>query len=365
MARKTHNKARKRWRSFGALYAFVAMSSVSILAPALSLAASKESGAGDHQSAVMKTEFIFEKSVFPASHSSTIVETKNGLLAAWFAGPQARHPEVSLWSARHDGETWASPRKVVDGIQEDGLRYQCWNPVLFQPSTGPLLLFYKVGPNPEGWWGMFASSTNQGQTWSKPVRLPEGIIGPVRNKPVELSDGSILCGASIEHPNWIVHMERRFHLGERWEKTAPLNQPEPWAAIQPTILVHSARTIQILCRTRQGVIVESWSEDAGQTWSALTRTSLPNPNSAIDAVRLNDGRFLLVYNHSPTERSVLNVAVSNDGKHWQPALVLENQPGEFSYPAVIQSRDGLVHITYSSNRQQIKHVVVNPAQLRS
>src|SRR5438876_10903657 len=137
-------------------------------------AAPGESSKSRQQPGLMKTEFIFERSTFAASHSSTIVETKNGLLAAWFSGPQARHPEVSLWSARHDRKTWSPPRKVVDGIQEDGRRYQCWNPVLFQPSTGPLLLFYKVGPNPEGWWGMFVSSTDQGQTWSKPVRLPEG-----------------------------------------------------------------------------------------------------------------------------------------------------------------------------------------------
>ena len=96
----------------------------------------------------------------------------------------------------------------------------------------------------------------------------------------------------------------------------------------------------------------------------MRRTSLPNPNSAIDAVRLNDGRFLLVYNHSATERNLLNVAVSKDGREWRAALVLENQPGEFSYPAVIQSRDGLAHITYSWNRQKIRHVIVDPAKLK-
>ena len=310
----------------------------------------------------MKTEFIFERSTFAASHSSTIVETSNGLLAAWFAGPQARHPEVSLWSARYDGKTWSAPTEVINGIQDDGRRYQCWNPVLFQPSKGPLLLFYKVGPSPETWWGMSMTSTNEGQTWSKPVRLPQGFIGPVRNKPVQLPDGSLLCGASTEDPGWVVHMERAFELG--WEKTGPLNQAQQWAAIQPTILVHGPRTIQILCRTRQGVIVESWSRDAGQTWSAMARTALPNPNSAIDGLRLKDGRFLLVYNHSATERNLLNVAVSKDGKEWRTALILEDQPGEFSYPAVIQTRDGLVHVTYSWNRQQIKHAVIDPGKLK-
>ena len=78
---------------------------------------------------------------------------------------------------------------------------------------------------------------------------------------------------------------------------------------------------------------------------------------------LADGRFLLVYNHTPKGRTPLNVALSKDGIDWKPALVLENEPGEFSYPAVIQARDGLVHITYTWQRQRIRHVVVDPAKL--
>jgi predicted neuraminidase len=160
-------------------------------------------------------------------------------------------------------------------------------------------------------------------------------------------------------------MERAFRLGERWDQTGPLNDPLILGAIQPTILGHSPETFQILCRTQQGFIAEAWSHDTGKTWSGLKPTSLPNPNSAIDAVRLKDGRFLLVYNHSATERNVLNVALSNDGKHWQGTLVLENEPGEFSYPAVIQAQNGLVHIAYSWNRQRIRHAVLDPAKLKS
>lgn len=313
--------------------------------------------------ALIKAEFVFERSAFPANHGSTIVQTREGLLAAWFSGPEPRHPEVSIWSARYNGTNWSAPVEEVKGTGEDGRRYQCWNPVLFQPANGPLLLFYKVGPSPEKWWGMSMTSTNEGKNWSKAARLPEGFVGPVRNKPIELPDGSLLCGASSEAGNWTIHMERRFPRGERWEKSSILNQPAQWAAIQPTILRHDSRTIQILCRTKQQGIVECWSGDGGRTWGPVTATSLPNPNSAIDAVRLDDGRFLLVYNHSATERNVLNIALSKDGKNWKPAVVLENQAGEFSYPAVVQSSDRLVHITYSWNRQRIKHAALNPAKL--
>jgi predicted neuraminidase len=335
----------------------LAVAGIALIVPAVMAAT-------DRQPGLIKQEFIFEQVAFAASHSSTIVETQNGVLAAWFAGSEPRHPDVSIWSARYDGTSWSAPIEVVNGLQENGERFQCWNPVLFQPSRGPLLLFYKVGPKPEGWWGMLITSTNAGRTWSKPVRLPDGFVGPVRNKPVELPDGSLLCGASTEGDGWVVHIERAFQLGQRWEKTGPLNEPSALGTIQPTILLHSPQNIQILCRTKQGTVAESWSKDVGQTWSPMARASLPNPNSAIDAVRLKDGRSLLVYNHSATNRNVLNVAVSKDGKQWQAALVLENQPGEFSYPAVIQSRDGLVHITYSWNRQRIKHAVVDPVRLR-
>src|SRR5262249_44778072 len=161
-------------------------------------------------------------------------------------------------TARYNGKSWSSPVKVADGIQAHGrTRFPCWNPVLFQPSKGPLLLFYKVGPSPEGWWGMLMTSTDQGENWSKPVRLPEGFVGPVRNKPVELPDGSLLCGSSSENAGWRVHMERAFNLGERWEKTDTLNNTNEFGAIQPTILVHDWNNIQILCRTKQGTIVES------------------------------------------------------------------------------------------------------------
>jgi predicted neuraminidase len=311
---------------------------------------------------VLKREFIFERGPVPTNHAPTIVETTEGVLEAWFGGPGARDPLNSIYSARYDGTNWSKPARILEGGTGNA-RFQCWNPVLFQPSRGPLLLFYKVGPSPEEWWGLLAMSTNAGRSWTSPKRLPDGFIGPVRNKPIELSDGSLLCGASVEQGGWRVHMERASNSGERWEKTGPLNDPAEIAAIQPTILRHENSNVQILCRTKQGFIAEAWSKDAGKSWGALTLTKLQNPNGAIDAVRLKDGRFLLVSNASATERNVLNLAVSNDGRQWTPELVLEEGSGEFSYPAIIQARDSLVHVTYSWNRRRIRHVVIDPTRL--
>jgi predicted neuraminidase len=127
--------------------------------------------------------------------------------------------------------------------------------------------------------------------------------------------------------------------------------------------VHPGGRLQAVGRTRSRRIFETWSTDGGRTWSPIALTTLPNPNSGIDAVTLRDGRHLIVYNHTTQGRSPLNVALSRDGKTWTPGLVLENDAGEYSYPAVIQSADGLVHITYTWQRQRIKHVVLDAAAL--
>lgn len=319
----------------------------------------------DRQPGFVKSGFIVDRPAFPSSHASTIVETKEGIMASWFGGPHERHPEVVIWTARYEGGKWSAPVQVADGIQADGkTRYPCWNPVLFQPERGPLLLFYKVGPSPEAWWGMLITSTDNGRTWSKPTRLPGGNVGPVRNKPVQWPDGSLLCGSSSEDQGWRIHLERTPDLGVTWERTPALNDGRNPGLIQPTILKWPSGRTQILCRSRQKTIYSSWMGGNWKSWSAPEPTVLPNPNSAVDAVMLKDGRGLLVYNHTTDARSPINVAVSKDGETWQAALVLENEPGEYSYPAVIQSSDGLVHITYTWKRQRITHVVVDPARLQ-
>ena len=258
---------------------------------------------------------------------------------------------------------------MAEGGQPSGERYPCWNPVLFQPSHGPLLLFYRVGPRPSAWWSLVRSSSDQGRSWSQAVRLPPGVLGPIRAKPVELADGTLLAGSSTEQAGWIVRVERATLGGDlgapaAWTTSGPLNDAAEFAAIQPTILVHSATRIQILCRSRQRVVTESWSEDGGRSWSRMSASTLANPSAGIDAVRLADGRFLLAYNPTTSGRSPLALAVSGDGRSWQRALVLEDAPGEYSYPALIQARDGRVHVTYTWRRERIKHVVVDPAGLR-
>lgn len=317
------------------------------------------------QPGLLKSEFIYETAPFPSCHASTIEETKDGLIAAWFGGTHERHPDVGIWVSHNNGDGWTEPVEVANGVVADGQRYPTWNPVLFQPKTGPLLLFYKVGPNPREWWGMLMTSEDGGKSWSTPTRLPEGILGPIKNKPIQLANGDILSPTSSEHDGWRVYFERSTDGGKTWQATSPVNDGKKIRAIQPSILDHD-EGLQALGRTRHSGIFQVWSSDGGKTWGEMSLTGLPNPSAGTDAVTLADGRHLLVYNHNPNYkgRSPLNVAISADGREWLAALKLEDTPGkEFSYPAVIQTSDGLVHFTYTWHRKRIKHAVVDPSKL--
>jgi predicted neuraminidase len=312
---------------------------------------------------VLSSEFIYEDPPTQSCHASTIVESRGKLLAAWFGGKEEGDPSVGIWLAYHDGTKWSKPIEIANGQSDDGKRYPCWNPVLFQSKGGPLMLFYKVGPSPSRWWGMLITSTDAGQTWTKPQRLPQGILGPIKNKPIEQIDGPILCGSSTENQGWRLHVEFTPDHGKTWTKSEPLNDGKQFAAIQPTFLSHEDGTLQLLCRSKSGKILTARSKDVGRTWTPLSATELPNPNSGIDAVTITGGHHVLIYNHTTKGRSPLNVAVSNDGDKWRQAVTLESQPGEYSYPAVIQAADGKVHVTYTWKRLKVKHVVIDPSQL--
>ena len=323
---------------------------------------------GEDVPAVLLREFIYETAPFPQCHASTIAETPAGLVAAWFGGAREKAPDVGIWVSRrgHSG-TWSAPVEVANGVQPDGTRFPSWNPVLFRPRSGGLLmLFYKVGPSPDAWWGLLRTSSDEGETWSEAIALPEGILGPIKNKPVQLADGEILCPSSSERGGpWRVHFERTRDFGRTWTTVLPASPGvPPLDAIQPSVLFLGGDKLLAIGRTRQQVIFQVRSDDVGKTWGPMERTTLPNPNSGTDAVTLRDGRHLLVYNHTTHGRTPLNLALSSDGQHWRPSLVLEKEPGEFSYPAVIQSEDEMVHLTYTWNRVKIRHVVVDPTKLR-
>ena len=327
---------------------------------------------------LVKEEFIYTNASFPECHASTIEETPRGLVAAWFGGTKEKNPDVGIWSSYNDGNGWTTPTEWANGIQHEGLRYPTWNPVLFQPpGDAPLMLFFKVGPNPRDWWGEVIVSYDAGRSFRNRRRLPEGIHGPVRSKPMLLPNGNLLCPSSTEHNHdWRFHFETLSNLdhpelGTSWIRTEP--EEQPYQVIQPSLLLNHDGSIQALCRSKNEKIVQTISWDKGVTWEPLEATVLPNNNSGIEALTLKDGRHLLLYNHVDGgkqkdgwgKRNVIHLAMSEDGQNWWAAAIIEQAPeGEFSYPSMIQTKDGLVHMTYTWNRQRVRHMVVDPQGLK-
>lgn len=308
--------------------------------------------------AASESEFVFETAPFASCHASTIVETKPGnFLAAWFGGDAEGKPNVAIWAARREDGRWSEPFELV---REPNIA--TFNPVLFYSKDRTLWMYYKFGTQPSSWSAGRVSSKDDGRTWSAPEHLPAGIYGPIKNKPLVLGDGTIVSGTSVEsYKAWTVWVERSNDNGRTWSKHGPVLYPgEIYAAIQPAIVPLKDGRLRMFVRTTRqiGKIAMADSADGGQTWSALRPTELPNPNSGIDAVGLKDGRILIVYNHTSKGRSPLNLAVSTDGEHWNMFEALEQEPGEFSYPAIYQAQNGSVHVTYTWNRKRIKHVTV-------
>lgn len=318
--------------------------------------------------AIVRSAFIYQKQdvQFPSCHASTLVETPEGMLASWFGGTEERAPDVCIYTSLNKNGKWSKPVMAADGIHE-GKQYPCWNPVLFRKDDGEIVLYYKVGPTPRDWWGLYKTSKDNGKTWSAATRIPNDLLGPIKNKPVRLPDGKILYPTSFETAEkWNSYLETSDQQLNNWKRIELDNGT--YQTIQPTVLFYPKGKIQLLFRSKNKTIIESWSKDNGQTWSALAPTTLPNNNSGLDAVTLANGNQALIFNPITNGRNKLGIAVSKDGINWDAAVLLENDPntrGEYSYPAIIQANDGLIHVTYTWNRELIKYVVIDPSKLKT
>lgn len=312
------------------------------------------------------TEFIWTEAPFPSAHASTIVEAADGtLLSAWFGGTDEGNKDVGVWFSRKvKGGAWTPPVEVFKEPNEPA-----WNPVLFRDAKDVIWLFFKFGPSPQEWSGGYLQSTDQGKTWGAPVFLPSGLLGPIRCKPIILSNGNILSGTSFEsYKTWASWMELSEDGGASWQKYGPLAFPSmednQKGTIQPTLLEIEPGVVRGLMRTRGlGKIATSVSNDGGKTWEPVTLTEMDHPGAGIDAVKLKDGRCVMIYNPAKKGRTPVSLAVSHDGgATWADFFEIErlapNTVGELSYPAIIQSADGSIHFTYTWNRKRIKHGVI-------
>jgi predicted neuraminidase len=291
-----------------------------------------------------RKQFVFDEcSRFRSCHAATLMAfPEGGLIAAWFGGTAEGDPDVDIWFARREGGIWSVPERAagMTGIAH-------WNPVLFQGDCGEVHLYYKIGPTIPEWVTMRTISRDQGRTWSEPVPLAEGDIGgrgPVRNKPIVLGDGTWLAPASVETAErWDAFTDLSADGGKTWIKSAmvPLDHASlrGKGIIQPTLWESGPNRVHMLLRSTEGYIYRSDSIDNGRTWCAAYPTSLPNNNSGIDLVKLNNNALVLVHNPvmgNWAARTPLVCSVSEDnGLTWEERFVLEDEPGEYSYPAIV------------------------------
>jgi len=304
-------------------------------------------------------DFIYTNAPFPSAHASTIVELKNGdLLSAWFGGSDEGKPDVAIWSSRRSGGQWSEPAELV---REPNIA--CYNPVLFYSADGKLWLYYKFGPDPRVWSAGRRFSTDDGKTWSPVEHLPAGVYGPIRAKPLVLADGKIVSGTSVEsYLSWAAWIERSTDNGNTWSRIGPIAAPpgastdQTYGIIQPSVVQLKNGSLRFYARSTLQIahICVADSRDAGLHWSAVHTLDLPNPNSGLDAVALRDGRVVLIFNNTTKGRTPLNLAVSSDGEHFRIFHTLEDAPGEYSYPSMIQARNGDLYATYTWNRKRIR-----------
>ena len=264
-------------------------------------------------------------------------------------------------------------------------RKACWNPVLFEMPNGELWLFFKIGSSVGDWTGWLTKSKDGGRTWSKKEPLPfdaEGraFLGPIKNKP-ELINGRLLCPSSTENDGWRFHMEIYDLKTKQWkyipvESTEAIktddNKMHPIDCIQPSILKLKDGRLQVLMRTHNARLATSFSSDGGDTWTPVTLSDVENNQSGTDAVTLRDGRHVLIYNNFSTlpltkkgPRTPLSIALSDDGQTWRHALTLEDSPiDQYSYPAIIQGKDGTLHCVYTWRRQRIAYKQIDLNKLK-
>ena len=353
-------------------------------------------------------EFIYAPAtVTPECHASTVVALKDGdLMAAWFGGLHERAPDVAIYIARYESGparmhagAWSKPVEVARETA-DGKGIPTWNPVLFHTRDGRLWLYYKYGASPSVWKSKRMWSADEGRTWSAKEDLPDGILGPIRAKPLVMGDGVVVSGSSTEGiGGWKAYIERSTDDGRTWKRVGPITvtreqdaAERPWpeppmdsaelrgkdkgartydGIIQPSVVSLGGGHLRMYARskTKAAKVVVADSMDEGVTWGAARFIEAPNNNSGLDVVGLRDsrgrldGREVMIFNDTPRGRSPLNLAVSSDGEHFRVFATLEQGAGEYSYPALIQAPNGDLEMTYTWHRTTIKHVHLPLAQV--
>ena len=313
-----------------------------------------------------KKELIFDEiRPTPSCHASTVLPLDNGdVLAAWFGGTAEGKDDVDIYVARRTEGRWLTAERITADPDTPH-----WNPVLFKTENGTVFLFFKVGKKISIWQTYFCTSTDNGLSWSSPEELVPGDEtggrGPVKNKPILLSDGTVLAPASSEQPDWLSFMDISRDGCRTWEKQqivpARKISGTPVKLIQPTLWESEPGKVHALLRSARGHAYRSDSDDYGVTWSKAYPTKIKNPNSGLDVTKLDDGTLILINNPASRNwgvRAPLTLTKSTDnGSTWEEILVLEkrrDKDDEFSYPAIVAVNNKL-YMTYTYQREKIAY----------
>lgn len=320
----------------------------------------------------MNTLLFAPEAYFPQCHASCLLPLADKrMLCAYFAGSHEKADDVGIWLSEFDGEHWLAPRLVVKLCRQPH-----WNPVLFFVHNGIRMVF-KLGPEIHAWRSYTMLSTDGGSTWSDPKPYSDNPAGgPVRSKPIRLSNGWLLAPNSDEDGAWIPRVDLSKNEGETFERWGqiPINLAYPdradylcgRGAIQPTLWESSPSTVHALLRTNAGCIFRSDSFDEGRTWTCARPLNVPNNNSGIDIAKADDGRLFLALNPTSgdfVKRTPLSIYESTDnGDSFHPFTVVNDDPineftgesAEFSYPSLMIVENTL-HLSYTWNRRSIAY----------
>jgi predicted neuraminidase len=327
-------------------------------------------------------DFVNEARPGKICHVSSICPAGEGKVACtWYSGSKESGPDVAIYLSVFDEATsrWSVPRVIVDrdSCSKELKRYvrKVGNSLIYRDGRGRLWLFYSsviFG----GWSGSslnYKLSTDNGQTWSRSRKL---ILSPffnlaenVKNKGINLGGHSFVIPVYHEFAKRYSEIVR-FETSDDSVKYEIGKMTCRDDAIQPSLLPDGQGKLVAFFRNMSSGdkkhVLTARSGDTGRTWSDLEETALPNPNSGLDMIGLQDGGYLGVINDSYHSRGNLTLVLSRDGgRTWRPIKVLEDRPGrEFSYPSINRSSSGLYHVTYTYERKRIRHVVFNEAWIR-
>ena len=370
---------------------------------------------------VFQTDFVSTQQNI-STHAASLVELGDGRIRAfWFAGSSEGAPDVVIRTAVFDPakHSWSPESSIVnrEDTQHSLLRYvkKIGNPLAQRAPDGKLWLYY-VTVSLGGWAGSSITaitSTDDGTTWSKPRRL---ITSPFINISTLIKGTPFLYGDGTmglpEYHEFIGKFGELLRIDGSGEIITKQRLSSGKSTLQPVLLIQGPRQALVLMR-RSGNspkrVISTATDDAGQHWSKPTPTALENPDAAISGVALPDGRMLVALNNIEVGRDALSLVASTDGgANWIKIYQLEDQRGqptdivhfreiaaglakatdagiadagayatsaernkcmeqhceyEFSYPYLIETRDGDFDLAYTWNRSFIKHVRFNRAWL--